>query len=255
MRVFASVLTLLAFAGAAEAQTINAGGGCAPGIICAVGTITGSAADSFSLSNVAASATVPTINPDKGDATTGIGSAALGNPVMIASGTRVQQWGTFGTIVYVDLLSSTATSFRLQGQGATATLPTFSPNRADAKAGIGADAAGDVSLIVDVSGTATEALRAAPLGVFALGAIPTVTGTGTPTIASGSTDTAGEATTGTSGTSLVITFASTKTNAPFCTVTPQTQLLAFAYTISTTAITITQTATTGEKIDYHCFQH
>jgi hypothetical protein len=37
MRAFASVLTLLAFAGAAEAQTINAGGGCAPGIVCAFG--------------------------------------------------------------------------------------------------------------------------------------------------------------------------------------------------------------------------
>ena len=87
------------------------------------------------------------------------------------------------------------------------------------------------------------------------GTAPTPTGTGSPTIASGSTDTAGEVTSGASATSVVITFATAKTNAPFCTVTPQTQLAAFAYTISTTAITITQTATTGEKIDYHCFQH
>lgn len=85
--------------------------------------------------------------------------------------------------------------------------------------------------------------------------IPVPTGTGTPTIATGSTDAAGEVTSGTSATSLVITFSSAKTNAPFCTVTPQTQLLAFAYTISTTAITITQTATTGEKVDYFCVQH
>jgi hypothetical protein len=67
--------------------------------------------------------------------------------------------------------------------------------------------------------------------------------------------TAGEVTSGTSATSVVISFSATKANAPFCTVTPQTQLLAFAYTISTTAITITQTATTGEKIDYICLQH
>lgn len=85
--------------------------------------------------------------------------------------------------------------------------------------------------------------------------IPVPTGTGTPTIATGSTDAAGEVTSGTSATSLVITFSSVKTNAPFCTVTPQTQLLAFAYTITGTAITITQTATTGEKVDYFCVQH
>ena len=85
--------------------------------------------------------------------------------------------------------------------------------------------------------------------------IPVPTGTGTPTIAAGSTDTAGEITSGTSATSVVITFSSVKTNAPFCVVTPQTQLLAFAYTITGTAITITQTATTGEKIDYFCVQH
>lgn len=87
------------------------------------------------------------------------------------------------------------------------------------------------------------------------GTIPTVTGTGTPTIATGSTDTAGEATSGTAATSVVVTFAGTHANSPFCTVTPQTQLAAFAYTLSTTAITITMTAATAEKIDYHCFQH
>lgn len=87
------------------------------------------------------------------------------------------------------------------------------------------------------------------------GTIPAVTGTGTPTITTGSTDTAGEVTSGTTATSVIITFVTAKTNAPFCNVTPQTQLVAFAYTISTTAITVTQTATTGEKIDYECIQH
>lgn len=87
------------------------------------------------------------------------------------------------------------------------------------------------------------------------GTIPTVTGTGTPTIVSGSTDTAGEVTSGTSATSVVITFATAKANAPFCNVTPKTQLVAFQYDVSTTAITITQTATTGEKIVYSCWQH
>lgn len=87
------------------------------------------------------------------------------------------------------------------------------------------------------------------------GTIPTVTGTGTPTIVTGSTDSAGEVTSGVTATSVVITFSSAKTNAPFCVVSPQTNLVSFAYTISTTAITITQTATSGEVIDYHCTQH
>lgn len=82
---------------------------------------------------------------------------------------------------------------------------------------------------------------------------PTVGGTATPTLTTGSTDAAGEVTAGTSATSVTITFALAKTNAPFCTVTSQTQLAAFAYTVSTTVITITQTATTGNKINYVCF--
>lgn len=92
-------------------------------------------------------------------------------------------------------------------------------------------------------------------GISFTGTTPTPSGTGSPTMVAGSTDTAGEITSGASATSVIITFAVTKTNAPFCVVTPQTQLLAFAYTISTSAITITQTATSGEKIDYHCTQH
>jgi hypothetical protein len=91
---------------------------------------------------------------------------------------------------------------------------------------------------------------------FGTGAAPAVTGTGTPTIVAASTDTAGEVTAGASGTSVVITFAVAKTNAPFCVVTPQTGgIVSFAYTISTTAITITQTATSGDLIDYVCVQH
>lgn len=87
------------------------------------------------------------------------------------------------------------------------------------------------------------------------GTAPVPTGTGTPTIAAGSTDSAGEVTAGASATSVIITFNSVKASAPFCEVTSQTQLAAFAYTISTSAISITQTATSGNKIDYHCDQH
>lgn len=87
-----------------------------------------------------------------------------------------------------------------------------------------------------------------------IGTIPAVTGTGTPAITTGSTDTAGQVTGGTLATSIVITFATSKTNSPFCVVTPQTTVAAFAYTISNTAITITLTATTGESVNYICAQ-
>lgn len=87
------------------------------------------------------------------------------------------------------------------------------------------------------------------------GNAPAVSGTGTPAIVAGSTDNAGEVTGGTLATSIVITFNMPKTNAPFCTVTPQTLVASFAYTLSTTAITVSETATTGQKVDYTCIQH
>ncbi len=93
------------------------------------------------------------------------------------------------------------------------------------------------------------------------GSAPTPTGTGTPSIASGSNDTFGEVTAGATATSVVITSAAaTYTNAPFCLVTPQTGgIVSFAYAVTISSshwvITITQTATSGDKIDYLCFQH
>lgn len=83
---------------------------------------------------------------------------------------------------------------------------------------------------------------------------PTITGTGTPTVASGSDDWHWEATAGSTATSVVVTYAYPNAHvaAPFCTVTPQTQLASFAYTISTTAVTITQPLTSGDLIDGLC---
>jgi hypothetical protein len=81
---------------------------------------------------------------------------------------------------------------------------------------------------------------------------PVPTGTGTPTIATGSTDEAGQVTAGTAATSVIITFNLTHTNAPFCVVTDQTNLAVFTYTLTNTAITITQTANSANKINYRC---
>lgn len=107
-------------------------------------------------------------------------------------------------------------------------------------------------------GTGTGGPTAGTLQLASLnfkGTTPTPTGTGTPTMTTGSTDSAGAVTAGATATSVIITFATAKTNAPFCTVVPATQLVSFAYTVSTAAITITQTATSGDLISYTCFQH
>lgn len=71
----------------------------------------------------------------------------------------------------------------------------------------------------------------------------------------GSTDTAGEVTEGTLATGCVISFATTKTNPPFCTVSSEAGL-AFSYSDSTTAITaINIGALSSTKITYHCVQN
>ena len=84
-----------------------------------------------------------------------------------------------------------------------------------------------------------------------LGTIPVLTGAGTgASIATGSTDTAGEITEGTLAAGAVITFATAYTNVPFAIVVSESGLL-FSYTVSTTAITITNIgALSSTKLTY-----
>lgn len=66
-------------------------------------------------------------------------------------------------------------------------------------------------------------------------------------------DVAGEVTMGTSATGCIITFNAAYVAAPYCTVTWQnTPLASQSYTVSTTAITLTQTSTSSNKVNYHC---
>lgn len=90
--------------------------------------------------------------------------------------------------------------------------------------------------------------------IFYANGVPVVTGTGTPTIRAGSSNNAGAVTAGTSATSVVITFATNSpwNGIPFCQVESLTQLAAFSYTVTNLAITITQTATSGNIIVYEC---
>lgn len=77
-------------------------------------------------------------------------------------------------------------------------------------------------------------------------------GTGSPTISG--TNSAGLITVGTSATGCVATFATAYVSAPVCTVVSETAPATTtpAYSVSTTAITIVQTSTSGNKYDYVC---
>jgi hypothetical protein len=76
-------------------------------------------------------------------------------------------------------------------------------------------------------------------------------GTGSPAITG--SDTAGIVTMGTSATGCVITFAAAYTGTPYCVVTwIATPLASQSYTVSNTAITLTQTSTSGNKVQYVC---
>lgn len=189
-----------------------------------------------------------------------LGSSAFAQTIGPAPGCEVgvacqaKSLALNGTVIGSNALSSTG--FSVNSSGVTSVLDIFVGDLAQANASGAFAWAGRTAMTSAADGTITDK-NTGGTRAFTLdfSGIPVPTGTGTPTITAGSTDAAGEVASGASATSVVITFSSAKTNAPFCLVTPQTQLLAFAYTISTTAITITQTATSGEKIDYFCVQH
>ncbi len=85
------------------------------------------------------------------------------------------------------------------------------------------------------------------------GTAPALTSCGTDPAISGD-DQAGEVTMGTgSPTGCVITFNVAYVSAPYCVVTWQaTPLLSQSYVVSNTAITLTQTATSSDKVNYLC---
>jgi hypothetical protein len=92
-----------------------------------------------------------------------------GGNVKFPDATTVSTSGfTFGANVAMSTLNITcvnnlnmngANASSIFNQAASATAPTLLPNRADTKAGLGADTSGDVSIIADNAGTATEILR------------------------------------------------------------------------------------------------
>lgn len=89
---------------------------------------------------------------------------------------------------------------------------------------------------------------------FESSSTPTLTSCGTSPSITGS-DISGEVTMGTgTPTGCIITFANAYVSAPYCHVTWQaTPLLSQSFTVSNTAITLTQTATDSNKVTYSCF--
>lgn len=91
-------------------------------------------------------------------------------------------------------------------------------------------------------------------GSTATANLPVLTSCGTtPTLATGSTDQAGTITMGTTATGCVVTFGTAYAAAPNCRVTWRaTPLASQSYTTSTTALTLTQTSTSNNLVDYDC---
>lgn len=182
--------------------------------------------------------------------TNGIQLQSSNTPCIYSNTTcRLTFSGTSTTSQGAAILDSNSGGYQLDPGASSCTAPKIRPRRTDATTGIGSGATNQVCVGIN----AVEKTRWTSEGLMPIQATtPTCTGTGTPTISARSTDDAGSCTAGASATSVVITFNLTHTNAPFCVVTSQTQLAAFAYTVSNTAITVTQTATSGNVVQYKC---
>lgn len=218
-----------------------------------------------------AQATTGTVLPTQAAGTLGIGGIASA-PTLAANGEG-------------DVYLSTAGGLLLQGQGSASDI-YFINKGGTAVAGLltgsnmwvaGLDWAGqsgggnrmraildDTTGNLTVSSVGTGTVKAVQIGsgsgvpqhiTSGQTTPPAVTtcnqGGGSPSIIG--TDTVGEVTTGTLATSCVVTFNVAYVAAPHCTLTWQASLASTGYTVTNAAITFTQTATTGEKVNYHCF--
>jgi hypothetical protein len=234
-------------------NTISGGGsgtvnsGTTPGV--AYYATTGTAVSDGSAATITTGSIILTTN---GTPVNGIGlSAANTVGISASTGYRFSCSSATCQVFAPGLSGSVAGAFALGNSLASSTNATLVP-RSGVNSGWGSQASGNISCVI----SSVERCRFTNEGYIPIQATaPAPTGTGTPTIATGSTDESGEVTAGASATSVIITFNLTHTNAPFCVVNSQTQLAAFAYTLSNTAITITQTATSSNKIDYRCSFH
>ncbi len=197
--------------------------------------------------------------------------------VTTAAGANIQL-GSTGAMTFFTAPSGTAGAVAtLTNQVAIANTGLLTANQGINIAG-GASAAGSIYKIasdgfniVGSTGSGTDFRLINPAGSAAIIANPTgtlnLTYTGrakytstaptpsscgtSPTVAG--SDTAGLITVGSGATTAcTVTFSSTWTTAPYCVLSWQTNLVSMQYTVSATAISITQTGTASDKINYIC---
>ena len=117
--------------------------------------VTDTTSGGYYLKTGAASATVPTLIPLNTHTDTGIGSAGADTVSIIGFSTEIARYTTSAITHYASVSDTNASGYRLVTGAASSTAPTLVPNKAAATTGIGAQASGNISLIV----AATEALR------------------------------------------------------------------------------------------------
>jgi len=129
-------------------------------------TFTGENAAAPAIVDEAASATNPTLMPDKSDLDTGLGHAAADALSLVAGGVEGMRLTEAGAAVAVtvigdtevtgDLTASDAAGPAVQDEAASATNPTLIPDKTDLDTGVGHQGADNLSLVAG----GAEAIRA-----------------------------------------------------------------------------------------------
>lgn len=160
--------------------------------------VSGLGARGWGLSSSSASATVPTLIPDRTALTTGIGANAAGQIDLVIAGANEVRLDAFANLIGM----SNSGSWELVAGTITGTQPAFVPNKGSTSTGIGATAAGNVNIING--------------GVTLERFVNTGPAAGAGSVATGSRDRAGTIT-GVGATSTTLTLGTTNYTRAWCT--------------------------------------
>jgi hypothetical protein len=119
-----------------------------------------------SIRNVAATATVPPLNPNKADADTGVGWVSANIGSLVAGGAETLRWASGTTTVTGDFFTSNAQGGGLIDDVASTTVPTILPRRGITNTGLGSSSGFTTfitsgALIATLNSTAFEMANAA----------------------------------------------------------------------------------------------
>jgi endosialidase-like protein len=168
-----AALALLALPALGWGQTITPPPGCPTSGCTFTGTVTTPDGGSLSSSGVTTAAVNVTGSTCPAN---GLYLNAANTVGMCYNGTNNMLWSVAGVGIGGALYNYSGTSFQLINGTPTGTAPDFIPNRSDGKAGIGAYAAGGVSITCDIAGTATECGRFDTSGHVTFSGLATGTG-------------------------------------------------------------------------------